>query len=280
MKNAQQEEAKDLYFQTNMSKTEIANTVGVNRRTILRWCAQDNWEKLRQSSRHMPALIAEKCYYLIDVYTSRLLQDPSLSTITLKEAQTLHLLATTIKKIKNRSTINESMEMFNFFLEGLKKKDPQLAAEILPEMEEYMTARRNRDVNDFLLQGFDKNGTMEFPHHEIEEQFADSKDLEALDKEIQTTPNYDQALENWQKATSLQNEQVNDTLSTHSAPSTSPAPQPVLSEAEVERSVERSERSQLPDKNGTFLPKKQLIINQLTKNKFFEKIRHSFAAIF
>ena len=284
MKNAQQEEAKDLYFQTNMSKTEIANTVGVNRRTILRWCAQDNWEKLRQSSRHMPALVAEKCYYLIDIYTSRLLQDPSLSTLTLKEAQTLHLLATTIKKIKNRSTINESMEMFNFFLEGLKKKDPQLAAEVLPEMEEYMTARRNRDVNDFLLQGFDKNGTMEFPHHEIEEQFADSKDLEALDKEIQTTPNYDQALENWQKAATPQNEihpeneqvneQVNDTISTHTTHSTSPAPQPVLSEVEVERAGERS------DKNGTFLPKKQLIINQLTKNKFFEKIRHSFAAFF
>ena len=101
MKNEQQEEAKTLYFQTNMSKTEIAKATGVSRRTILRWCQQDNWETLRRSARHTPSLVAEKCYYLIDAFSSRLLQDPTFTTINLKDAQTIHLLAASIKKLKN-----------------------------------------------------------------------------------------------------------------------------------------------------------------------------------
>jgi len=205
MKNKQQEQAKDLYFQTNMSKTEIAQQVGVSRRTVLRWCSQDNWEKLRQSSRHLPALVAEKCYYIIDIYTSRILQDPSLYPLTLKDAQAIHLLATSIKKLKNRSTINESMEMFNFFLDGLKKKNPELAAQVMPEMEEYIDARRSRDINDFLPDGFNENGTMLFPEKEISENYEDAKDLEALDKEIHISPSYEEALKRWEEYTSAQN---------------------------------------------------------------------------
>ncbi len=103
-----------------MSKTEIANAVGVSRRTILRWCKEDNWEQLRQSFRYMSALVAEKCYFLLDAYASRLLQEP-FTFPTLHDAQILHLLAATNKKIKNRSTTNESIEMFNFFLEGSRE---------------------------------------------------------------------------------------------------------------------------------------------------------------
>jgi DNA-binding XRE family transcriptional regulator len=200
MKNEQQEEAKKLYFQTNMSKTEIANAVGVCRRTILRWCKEDNWEQLRKSARHMPSIVAEKCYYLLDAYASRLLQHDTYDNITLHDAQVLNLLASTIKKIKNRSTTNESMEMFNFFLEGLKKKDPKLAEAILPELEEYIQVRGDRKTNDYFMQGFTPYGMMEYPEKEINEQFQDAADLEAFDEELKATGNYDQAIENWEKA--------------------------------------------------------------------------------
>jgi len=199
MKHKEQEQAKELYFQTNMSKTEIAASVGVNRRTILLWSKQDDWDKLRQSARHTPAIVAEKCYYLLDHFTTKLLQDPDLFTLSFKDAQTIHLLATSIKKLKNRSTVNESMEMFNFFYEGLKKKNPELAAEVLPEIEEYITSRSDRDTNEFLIEGFNSSGVAEYPDQETQEQYADTADLEALEKEIQTTGNKDLAIENWLK---------------------------------------------------------------------------------
>jgi len=200
MKHKEQEQAKELYFQTNMSKTEIAASVGVNRRTILLWSKQDNWDKLRQSSRHLPAIVAEKCYYLLDHFTTGLLRDPSLPALTFKDAQTIHMLATSIKKLKNRSTVNESMEMFSFFYEGLKKKNPDLAAELLPEIEEYITSRSDRDGNDFLIEGFNQSGVAEYPDQQTREQYADDADLQALEKEIQSLGgNKELAIQNWLK---------------------------------------------------------------------------------
>src|ERR1035437_10060111 len=98
MKNEQLEEAKELYFQTNLSKAEIADKIGVNRKTVLFWSQQGNWDKVRLSARNMPSLVAEKCYYLIDQYLRSLLIDGDANTyctLQLRHAQTIHLLATT-----------------------------------------------------------------------------------------------------------------------------------------------------------------------------------------
>ncbi len=198
MKGEEQNEARQLYFQTNMSKAEIAEQLGVNRRTVLLWCKQGNWDKLKQSAIHMPSMVAEKCYYLIDSFANRLLEDTGMQTVNLKDAQTIHLLATSIKKLKNRSTVNESMEMFNFFLEGLKRRNSQLAADVQPMMEEYLAVRENQELTDFLLEGFNEDGTLPYPTKALTEQYMDRKDLDVLEKEIQNTGDYDQALEKWQ----------------------------------------------------------------------------------
>jgi len=183
MKSAQQDKAKELFFQTNLSKKEIAAKVGVNRKTILFWSQQGNWDKLRMSSRTMPSLIAEKCYYLIDQYANSLLVDgmsTNYSCLQLKHAQTIHLLASSIKKLKNRSTVNESMEMFNFFLDGVNRRDPGLAEQIAPMMEEYITIRKNVDTTDSLLEEFRQDGTLPYPEKEINENNADIKATQEL----------------------------------------------------------------------------------------------------
>ena len=97
------------------------------------------------------------------------------------------------------------MEMFNFFLDGLKRKNPELAAEVLPEMEEYIAARRSFDTNDFFPDSFSENGTMNYPESDIQEQYEDAKDIEALEKETQISADYETALKNWEEYTSAQN---------------------------------------------------------------------------
>lgn len=224
MKQENQEKAKELYFQTNMTKAEIADSVGVCRRTILRWCKEDNWDKLRESSRIMPALVAEKCYFVLNNMLTRMVDESSYLPVTLKEAQTVHYLAATIKKLKNRSTINESMEMFNFFLEGLKKKDPALAAQMLPQVEEYLASRSLPEVTDFLHDELKRD-----PHPDPNaidkvqaEQIADQKDLDAFDEEFKKTGNYDQAIENWEKAGYTINTTSNKTGSVNKVQDTQP----------------------------------------------------------
>jgi DNA-binding XRE family transcriptional regulator len=185
MKSEQHQQAKDLYFQTNLSKTEIANRIGVNRRTIMLWSHQGNWDRLKKSAQHLPSLVAEKCYYLIDHFTSHLLSTHgSMSSLTNKDAETIYRLASSIKKLKNRSTTNESMEMFNFFLEGLKKKKPEMAEELMPLVEEYMESRKDINMPDFLLDGFNSEGLIPYPEKEIMEKWQDEKDAAAINDEF------------------------------------------------------------------------------------------------
>jgi DNA-binding XRE family transcriptional regulator len=189
MKDQQQEKAKELYFQTNMSKTAIAENIGVARKTVLFWAKQGNWDQLRMSARNMPSLVAEKCYYLINQYLESLLVDGTANkycTLQLRHAQTIHLLATTIKKLKNRSTVNESMEMFNFFLDGLNRRDPELAEKVAPQMEEYIRIRKNCDTNDFLLEEFRQDATLPYPEEEIKESWQDEKDEKELAADFET----------------------------------------------------------------------------------------------
>jgi DNA-binding XRE family transcriptional regulator len=199
MKNEEQQQAKSLYFDTNLTKSEIAERLGVNRRTIMLWSHQGNWEQLKQSARHLPSMVAEKCYYLIDhLATERLTMGVGKGSVSYKDAETINKLASSIKKLKNRSTSNETMEMFNFFLEYMKKQDEALGAAIRPHMERYMETRRTISLNDFLLEDFNNDGMLPYPIYESDERIWDKTDTEALNKEIQKTGDYDQALENWQ----------------------------------------------------------------------------------
>ena len=200
MKNEKHQQARDLYFQTRLTKTEIAAQLGVNRRTIMLWCSEGNWQQLKKSAENMPALVAEKCYYLLDQYASSHLVDGAIiSNFSWHHADVINKLASSIKKIKNRSTVNESMELFNFFIQYLRKKDPDLADIVLPHMEDYIWDRRNVTTNDALLEGFNPDASLPFPDKEIQEQWQDEKDNDAFKAELKNAGNdFDEALERWQ----------------------------------------------------------------------------------
>ena len=183
MKNEQQQLAKELFLDTNLSKTEIAEKVGVDRRTIRIWSQEGNWENLRRSSQHLPAMVAEKCYYLIDQYATHLLSDGgTISTFSHKDAHAINQLASAIKKIKTRSAVNESMEMFNYFIEDVKRKDPKMAENISPFIEDYLTKRKDITTSDFRLSGFNEDCRIPWSEEEkvIMEQWADEKDNELI----------------------------------------------------------------------------------------------------
>jgi hypothetical protein len=138
------------------------------------------------SAIHMPSMVAEKCYHLLDQYMSHLLSEGnSMSTFTHKDAQTIHLLATTIKKLKNRSAVNESMEMFGFFMDGLSRRKPELAEAVAPEIEKYMTIRKNVTTADFMLDGFNQAGKIPYPDNDVQEQLADQQDEAELARDFE-----------------------------------------------------------------------------------------------
>ncbi len=199
MKNKEFEKARELYFQTKKTKTQIAAEVGVNRRTVLLWCKQDNWERMRRAEQTMPSLIAEKVYVLLDNYLNDLLRCPDWTHVGSKNAQTIYLLTSSIKKLKNRYTVNETLETFGTFLDGLRKHKPELAEQLRPEFEEFLAARALKQVSDHYMDGLSEQGIMDWKSDEenLEEQ-QDKADLDEVDEDYKRAKgNYDQAIENW-----------------------------------------------------------------------------------
>lgn len=73
MNDLQQAQAKRLYFQSDLSKTEIAEMLGVPRRTLHYWIREKNWDRIKRSAAHMPSLIAENVYHIMSRFTQQLL---------------------------------------------------------------------------------------------------------------------------------------------------------------------------------------------------------------
>jgi hypothetical protein len=241
MKNEKHQQAQNLYFQTNLSKTEIANQLGVNRRTIMLWCQQGNWDRLKLSAQHLPAIVAEKCYFLLDHYTSHLLSSNAvISTFGPREAGTINQMAASIKKLKNRSAVNEAMEMFNFFIEYVKKQDPEMVDLVAPLVEGYIATRKDINIDSFVPATFNNRGFMDESKREQEiiEQWQDEKDQPLMEQEYFEFLQYKQQKEEGEKERDNTAEQrtADETMVCHPEPrrrvtaDESPAEQKTLGE--------------------------------------------------
>ncbi|MES2702046.1 MAG: helix-turn-helix domain-containing protein [Bacteroidota bacterium] len=185
MKNQQQQQARDMFIQDGLTKTEIADKLGVSRRSVYQWCIDGNWEQLRASARNMPAILAEKCYYIIGHFTEQLLQkDREQQPLIKAEVDMLHKLVNTAGKLKKGSTVSENMETFTYFLERVQKHDPDLAARVAPHVSEYIEDRRGVDEWSFLLQGFDAGGYLPATANEPGEK-PNNETIAGNDEELQ-----------------------------------------------------------------------------------------------
>ena len=184
MLHEKKQQAKELFFQTDLSKTQIANLLGISRRSLHYWVKDEHWDRLRESATQLPALLAEKCYHIFGHLTDQYLSElRATKPITHKEADTLHKLVITINKLKNRSTLNENIETFSYFLEGLKKQAPELAQQVTPYIDKYLTGRASIFTSQLAPANYNNQGLIPLPETDITEQQLDTRDLFDWDNE-------------------------------------------------------------------------------------------------
>ncbi len=142
MKLEQQQQAQHLYFQTDLSKTQIAEAVGVTRRSLHNWIREHNWEYLKRSGAAMPSLIVANCYQAMAQLSESILSR-SVEPITRTEVEAMYKLALIVNKLKVRTAFNERMETFTGFMDGLQEVNPELARTIAPYVSQYFAACAN-----------------------------------------------------------------------------------------------------------------------------------------
>jgi len=139
MKQEQQQQAEHLYFQTDLSNTQIAEAIGVSRSTLHCWVRENNWEHLKRAGAAMPSLIAGNCYQIMAQLTEHILSDERKNKpVTREEVESMYKLTLTINKLKARIALNESMETFTGFTEHLRTMSPELADGIEPFISSYI----------------------------------------------------------------------------------------------------------------------------------------------
>ncbi len=142
MKQEQQQQAQNLFFQTDLSKSEIASMLGISRRTIHYWAQDNQWDNIKKSAAHMPSLLAENCYFIMARMQQDILsEERSDKAPTYQEVNALYKLTLTINKLQNRSTLNETLEMSTRFMEFVNDQSPEAADLIKPFIDGYLASR-------------------------------------------------------------------------------------------------------------------------------------------
>lgn len=178
-----QTKARKLYFQSTLSKTEIATALGIPRRTLHHWIKEQNWEYQKQCASHMPVMIAEKCYNVLNHYADMLLAPERAGTLlSHKEADTIHKMTVSIGKLKTAATLNESMEMFSHFLASVNRSSPEMAKAIMPLVSGYVATAASNSVSVPLQ--YDIPATAA----ELETERQLDLECEAEDADMQTPP--------------------------------------------------------------------------------------------
>ena len=166
--------AEQLFYQTDLTKTQIADCLGINRRTLTNWASDNHWDRIRTSARHMPALIAENLYIAIAHLTNSVVAEDRINKpITDTESKILHRLILDVNKLKNRSTLNENLEMLRYFMEFVEAKDPNAIDTIQPFVNEYIKSRARVQPGQFLPPGFNDYGFMPKKEDDLAEHWKD-----------------------------------------------------------------------------------------------------------
>ena len=188
MKNDIKLKAKELFFQTDLNKSQIANILNISRSSLHFWVRTENWERLKLSAEHLPPILAENLYHILGKLTEHHLSERRrLDPITPKEVDSIHKLIRSIDKLKTRSTLNENQETFALFLDKLKKSKPEMAEAIAPEINEFLSYRAAIGRHTLMPDTFNSLGCFEEKEINQEEIQIDKKEYfeEQLKNEIQ-----------------------------------------------------------------------------------------------
>jgi DNA-binding XRE family transcriptional regulator len=135
----EQQQAQNLYFQTELSQAEIANIVGVSSRTICRWINKENWKRMKEATRCAPIAIVEKLYFQLNEINDYILsREPGRRFASKDEADIIRKLTMSIDKLKQQVGLNESIQIMMGFTTYVSKRDLDLAKKITLEANSYI----------------------------------------------------------------------------------------------------------------------------------------------
>lgn len=135
--NPQHQQARNLYFQTDMTHADIAAIIGVSDQTIYRWIKQNNWKQMKEAAMRAPLAIVEMLYKQLYALNNNICTRDE-PVPTLQESEINRKLINSIDKLKKQASLSENIQVLMGFTGFLNKMDNDLAKKVVTYADQYL----------------------------------------------------------------------------------------------------------------------------------------------
>lgn len=144
IKPEEEKKAQYLYLQTDLSQQEIADLIGVNRKTLYNWITLGKWKRAKYIAKYAPPILIEQYYTQLGALNNEIALRADRPYPTKEEAEIIRKLTISIRHAQgDKRPVVDNIELFIEFANELRRKDTLLAQQFIPHMDEYIELRLN-----------------------------------------------------------------------------------------------------------------------------------------
>ena len=189
MENEKYTQARDLYFQTELTQEEIARIIGISGRTLYRWMKQDEWKRIKAAARQAPAALVERFYVQLQDLNDTICNRPIGQRIpTMEEAEINRKIIYSISKLKQQSSKQNTLEVMMNFTTWLNRDDSILAKKVVQKAHQYISGdfkdHRQPWEMEYDCDEVEGNAEQEDIEEENEEDLTEEPDINSTTFEV------------------------------------------------------------------------------------------------
>ena len=135
--------ARGLYFQTQLTQQEIADRVGINRKTLYLWINEEKWQEARLAAAQSPTILLHQYYQQLININEFIAARADSPFPTPKEADVIRKISTVIKQLSTKVNLGTMVEVFQLFTDDFLSQGhtKQEAIAILNHMDDFLKRR-------------------------------------------------------------------------------------------------------------------------------------------
>ena len=153
MKNEQQQQARNLFFETSLTQAQIADFVGISKKTMSLWANEGKWRRLRQLATETPIVMIDEMYGEIHRINQLIKsREQGNQFATPQEADTRRKILSSIHSLKEyQSPGNHAEVLANFMQYVMDGNDNRDDAKLIAKYaENYLTGEKRMDDGDAI----------------------------------------------------------------------------------------------------------------------------------
>jgi len=151
--NPKQSQAKSLYFISDLTQQQIADVVGVNRKTLYTWIKDGNWTRTRNTDNLTPMRVIQQYYTMLENYNIRIFNRRDKYPDE-EDVKIIRSVASTIKTLTPKQPKNHYASVIYEFLTEFAKENPTLTEQIKPHLIRFIASKDSSfPLEDFFTPG-------------------------------------------------------------------------------------------------------------------------------